>query len=125
MQRLAPSFPFTPAKLPFFYGWVIVAVATLGVVMSIPGQTMGVSVFTDHLIRVTGLTRLELTYTYLGGTLASSLFLPLGGVYLDRHGARLTGFVACLMVAATLCVLTQLEVIASAASALAGLERST
>jgi len=93
--------------------------------MSIPGQTMGVSVFTDHLIRVTGLTRLELTYTYLGGTLASSLFLPLGGVYLDRHGARLTGFVACLMVAATLCVLTQLEVIASAASALAGLERST
>jgi OFA family oxalate/formate antiporter-like MFS transporter len=125
MQRLAPSFPFAPAKIPFFYGWVIVAVATLGVVMSIPGQTMGVSVFTDHLIRVTGLTRLELTYTYLGGTLASSLFLPLGGVYLDRHGARLTGIAACLMVAATLCVLTQLEVIASAASALAGLERST
>jgi OFA family oxalate/formate antiporter-like MFS transporter len=125
MIRLAPNFPFSPAKLPFFYGWVIVAVATLGVVMSIPGQTMGVSVFTDHLIRITGLTRLELTYTYLAGTLASSLFLPLGGVYLDRHGARLTGIVACWVVAATLCVLTQLEAIAAAATALIGLESST
>ena len=78
MPRLAPSFPFAPARLPFFYGWVIVAVATLGIVMSVPGQTMGVSVFTDHLIRVTGLSRLELANTYLLGTLASSFFLPRG-----------------------------------------------
>lgn len=69
MKWLSPDFPFAPRRLPFFYGWVIVGVATLGVVMSIPGQTMGVSVFTDHLIRVTGLTRLELAYTYLVGTL--------------------------------------------------------
>jgi OFA family oxalate/formate antiporter-like MFS transporter len=114
MFWLSPSFPFAPAKLPFFYGWAIVAVATLGIVMSIPGQTMGVSVFTDHLIHVTGLTRLELANTYLVGTLASSLLLPRGGVYLDRHGARTTGIVACLTVAATLGVLTQLDGISSA-----------
>lgn len=124
MPRLAPDFPFSPAKLPFFYGWVIVAVATLGIVMSIPGQTMGVSVFTDHLIWVTGLTRLELANTYLVGTLASSLLLPQGGVYLDRHGARATGIVACLAVAATLCVLTQLEWISSGLAALVGIEYS-
>jgi len=122
MPRLAPHFPFSPAKLPFFYGWVIVAVATLGIVMSIPGQTMGVSVFTDHLIRVTGLTRLELANTYLVGTLISSLLLPWGGVYLDRHGARATGIVACLAVAATLCLLTQLESISSGLTAWVGLE---
>ena len=124
MPRLAPHFPFSPAKFPFFYGWVIVAVATLGIVMSIPGQTMGVSVFTDHLIRVTGLTRLQLANTYLVGTLVSSLLLPRGGIYLDRHGARATGIVACLTVAATLVVLTLLEPISSGLTALFGLENS-
>jgi OFA family oxalate/formate antiporter-like MFS transporter len=122
--RFAPDFPFSPARLPFFYGWAIVAVATLGIVMSIPGQTMGVSVFTDHLIRITGLTRLELANTYLVGTLASSLLLPRGGIYLDRYGARATGILACLAVAATLCVLTQLDTISMALSSLIGLERT-
>jgi len=109
MTRIAPDFPFRPAGLPFFYGWVIVAVATLGIVMSVPGQTMGVSVFTDHLIEVTGLSRLELSYTYLAGTLASSLLLPRGGDFLDRHGSRVTGIFACALVALTLVLLTQID----------------
>jgi MFS family permease len=125
MQWLAPNFPFAPSKFPFFYGWVIVGVATLGVVMSIPGQTMGVSVFTDHLIRVTGLTRLELAYTYLAGTLGSSLLLPMGGTYLDRRGSRATGVVACLVVATTLCVMTQLDRIADGLATLFGMSEAT
>ena len=44
--------PFKPRSVPFFYGWVVVAVGSLGVAMSIPGQTLGVSVFTDSLIEV-------------------------------------------------------------------------
>ena len=114
MKPFAPHFPFDPARLPFFYGWVIVAVATLGIIMSIPGQTMGVSVFTDHLINATGLSRLELTYTYMIGTLASSLLLPRAGTLLDRHGSRVTAFSTCLVLAATLCVLSQVDRIANA-----------
>ena len=124
MARIAPNVPFAPEKLPFFYGWAIVAAATMGVVMSIPGQTMGVSVFTDHLIAATGLSRLELTYTYLGGTLASSLLLPRGGVFLDRHGSRITAAFACMVVAATLCVLTQLDTIAHAISNVGDFQRT-
>jgi MFS family permease len=124
MPHFAPEFPFSPSKLRFFYGWVIVAASTLGIVMSIPGQTMGVSVFTDPLIRVTGLTRLELANTYLVGTLASSLLLPWGGTYLDRHGARTTAIVACLSVAATLCLLTLLEPISVGLAGLIGLEET-
>jgi MFS family permease len=122
MNRLSPSFPFAPNKSPFFYGWAIVAVATVGIVMSIPGQTMGVSVFTDHLIRVTGLTRLELAYTYLVGTLGSSFLLPRGGLLLDRYGARSTAIAACLAVAATLCVLTQLDHVSNSLRATLGFE---
>ena len=122
MNRLPARFPFAPEKWPFFYGWAIVAASTVGIVMSIPGQTMGVSVFTDHLIRVTGLTRLDLAYTYLIGTLGSSLLLPRGGVLLDRYGARWTAISACFAVAATLCVMTQLDHVSSALQSTFGFE---
>ena len=84
------DFPFRPASLPFFYGWVIVGAATAGIVASVPGQTMGVSVFTDHLLGATGLSRLELSNAYLIGTVVSGLALPFGGSWLDRWGARRT-----------------------------------
>jgi OFA family oxalate/formate antiporter-like MFS transporter len=124
MTFFKADFPFAAARAPFFYGWVIVGVATLGILMSIPGQTMGVSVFTDHLIRVTGLSRLELTMTYLAGTLGSSLLLPRGGLFLDRHGARVTGIVSCLAVAGTLCALTLLDPLSTGLAHLFGLDRA-
>jgi len=122
MRVFDPRFPFEPARFPFFYGWVIVAVATLGIVMSVPGQTMGVSVFTDHLIAATGLTRLELTYTYMFGTLASSFLLPRAGRFLDHHGSRITALCACGILAVTLCILSQVDRIAIAASLAIGMK---
>ena len=44
------SKPFPPSRLPFFYGWVILGAGIIGILMSIPGQTMGVSVFTENLL---------------------------------------------------------------------------
>lgn len=104
-----PEFPFRPASTPFFYGWVVVGVATLGIIMSIPGQTMGVSVFTDPLIEVTGLSRLELANAYLGGTITSALLLPFGGSLLDRWGARRLVVLASIGLALTLVVLSQID----------------
>ena len=106
---LHPDRPFAPAKLPFFYGWWLVAVGTLGILASIPGQTMGVSVFTDHLIEATGMSRLGLSNAYLIGTLASGLLLPRGGLLLDRLGARVLAMVACVGLAATLLFLSRID----------------
>ena len=44
-------------------------------VMSAPGQTIGVSVFTESLLDATGLSRVEFSNAYLMGTLASGLLL--------------------------------------------------
>lgn len=88
--------------MPVFYGWVILAVTTLGILMSIPGQTAGVSVFTDHLIAATGLSRLALSSAYLIGTLTSGLLLPFGGVFIDRFGARMVVVGATTWLALTL-----------------------
>jgi len=101
-----PDFPFSPAKFPIFYGWVIVVASILGVLTSIPGQTIGVSVFTDHLIKATGLSRLQLANAYLVGTLTSGCLLPFGGKILDRLGARRVAVLAAVGLGLTLCYLT-------------------
>lgn len=86
----------------FYYGWVILAAATLGTIASIPGQTAGVSVFTDPLSDSTGLTRLQLSIAYLIGTGSSGFALPFGGRALDRYGARVVALGACVGLSATL-----------------------
>ena len=80
--------PFAPSRFPIFYGWVIVVAATIGSIFSIPGQTMGFSVFTDVLIEELGLSRVQLSFAYCLGTVASGLTLPALGRVLDRWGER-------------------------------------
>jgi OFA family oxalate/formate antiporter-like MFS transporter len=57
--------------------------------MSVPGQTMGMAVFTDPFIEAFGLTRTELSLAYLFGTVSSSFFLTTAGRWFDRLGGRL------------------------------------
>ncbi len=70
---------------------MIVFVATLGSLFSIPGQTMGFSVFTDVLMTELGLSRAQLSTAYCVGTVASGLTLPWLGRLLDRWGERKMG----------------------------------
>lgn len=88
------------ARFPFFYGWVVLGAGTIGMLMSAPGQTVGVSVFTDLLIDALGLTRSQLSLAYLVGTMGSAVLLArTGGVY-DRLGGRrlATGAAAALAI---------------------------
>lgn len=89
LKRLwEPGFPFQPARVPIFYGWVVVAAATIGIVFSIPGQTMGFSVFTNTLMEQLGLSRVQLSAAYCIGTVLSGFTLPALGIWFDRLGAR-------------------------------------
>jgi hypothetical protein len=82
------NWPFKPSKLPFFYGWVVFICSTLGVIFSLPGQTIGLAVFTNSLIDVLALSRTELSIAYLLGTVISSLFLARAGRWYDILGGR-------------------------------------
>ena len=64
--------------------------------MSIPGQTMGVGVFTEFLINGTGLSRLQLSFTYMIGTILSSIIVTFSGRIVDRFGTRLIMVVASI-----------------------------
>jgi len=101
--------PFPPAKLPFFYGWIILAAGTIGILMSIPGQTMGVSVFTENLLEDLQINRNNLSLAYLVGTLASGLLITRAGKLYDRHGARVMAFISGVMLGVMLLYLTRVD----------------
>ena len=87
-QLISVSWPFHPKKFPFFYGWVIWVFSALGFLLSVPGQTMGMAVFTDHFIEVFSLSRTELSMAYLFGTIGSAFFLTRAGRWFDVYGGR-------------------------------------
>ena len=88
-----------PTKFPFFYGYVVLFVGSIGVLASIPGQTIGVSVFTDPVKDALGLTRNQFSTAYMFGTLLSALFVSKAGVWFDTYGARYVAFSSCILLA--------------------------
>ena len=109
MQSRWVNFPFTPREIPFFYGWIILAISIIGTVASIPGQTMGVGVFTDSLITVLQLTSIQLSIAYALGTIASSMILPYGGTLIDRFGVRSMGIIAATGLGASVIILSMID----------------
>ena len=101
--------PFPVSKIPFFYGWVILAAGTIGILMSIPGQTMGVSVFTESLLSDLQINRNNLSLAYLVGTLGSGLIITRAGKLYDKHGARVMAFIAGVMLGLMLVYLTRVD----------------
>jgi hypothetical protein len=106
---LKPNFPFDPAKWPFFYGWMILVWGTIGVLMSIPGQTIGVSVFTEPLLQTLKLTRDQLSLAYMFGTISSSFLLPLAGRLSYKYSVRIIAMVAGFGLGTILLFLSQID----------------
>ena len=107
------KFPFAPSRLPFFYGWIILAAGTIGMLMSVPGQTMGVSVFTENLLTDLDISRNSLSLAYLIGTMVSGLMIAWAGRMYDKYGARTMAFVAGILLGAMLVFRTRIDIIAN------------
>ena len=75
-------------RSPVYYGWIIALVATLGMIMTSPGQTYIVSIFIEYFIDELDISRSVISSMYTGATLAGSFALPFVGRLIDRHGAR-------------------------------------
>ncbi|MBD3242282.1 MAG: MFS transporter [Chitinivibrionales bacterium] len=108
--------PFAPSRWPFFYGYMILVGATLGTIMSAPGQTIGVSVFTDHLIDSAGISRLWISIAYGVGTIGSSLIIGRTGRLLDTIGVRIIGTIAAAGLGLVLVLMSRIDRVAAALS---------
>ncbi len=91
-----------PKKFPFFYGYMILFIGSMGILASIPGQTIGVSIFTDPVKDALGLSRNQFSNAYMIGTLLSSFFVARAGVLFDLYGARTIAFFAALILGLSL-----------------------
>ncbi len=72
----------------FFYGWVIMSVAALGIFVSGPGQSHTFSVFLVHIQADLGLSATTVSSAYAFATLVAAFGLPWMGRLLDRIGPR-------------------------------------
>lgn len=81
--------PYLLRRLPFYYGWIILPVASLSMFISGPGQTYSFSVFVDPIMEDTGWSRSTVSGLYTLGSLTASTAMIFVGKLLDRFGARI------------------------------------
>jgi len=74
--------------LPFYYGWVNLAVAALAMVGTLPGRTQGLGLITEPLLKDLNIDRVSYAQINLWATLAGSLFCIGVGRLIDRFGSR-------------------------------------
>ena len=123
--NLGANWPFSVTSLPFFYGWAVLFVSTLGLLMSIPGQTVGMAIFTDQFIEHFGLSRTELSLAYLLGTVSSAVFLTRAGRLYDRIGARFVMVGSSILLGLALCFIACIDLIAAALAPLSPFASAT
>jgi MFS family permease len=97
------------ARLPFYYGWVILVVAALAMVATLPGRTHGLGLITEPLLHdLTTIDRVTYAQINLWATLVGAVFcIPFGWV-IDRLGARLTLVLIALTFGADVLAMTQI-----------------
>jgi MFS family permease len=78
-------------RSPVFYGWVIWAIATLGLIGSVPGQAFTASIFIDHYIVEFGIDRTTVSGLFGLGTFIAALGLTWMGKRVDQYGSRAVG----------------------------------
>ena len=72
-----------------YYGWVVVGVAALAMVGTLPGRTQGLGLITEPLLRDLAVDRVRFAEINFVATLVGSVFcFGIGGL-VDRHGSRI------------------------------------
>lgn len=84
------NLPLAARRPTEFYGWYMVLFCTIVRGLTAPGQTIGVSAFTDDLIDSLGTSRSAVSTAYLVGTLTGAAALPFVGRWIDRAGVKHT-----------------------------------
>lgn len=83
-----PKPPGALARVPFYYGWVIMTVAAVAMVGTLPGRTQGLGLITESLLKDLHLDRLAFAQMNLWATLLGSLCCIGVGRLQDQLGSR-------------------------------------
>jgi len=84
--------------MPIYYGWIILIAATIGYIMTSPGQTYSVSIFIEHFITDLGISRSLVSTLYTIGTFTAGMMMPLVGRQVDQRGPKVVvGAISALL----------------------------
>lgn len=84
------------ARVPVFYGWVMLPVAMIAQVATSPGQSFAIAVFNQSFTEALQLSEKQLTGAFGVGTLLASFTLPFFGALMDRWGVRRATWLAVI-----------------------------
>jgi MFS family permease len=107
------AFPSGVGRRRFYYGWVVLGVAALAMVGTLPGRTQGLGLITEPLLADLGVSRIAYAQINLVATLAGALFAFGVGSSIDSRGARLV--VTVVVVSLGLVVIAMSQVAGAAA----------
>lgn len=90
VELLPRDVVFEPAqsKSEWFYGWLMLPLATLLMITTSPGQTFGVAYFNVCFLDEFALSKTGLSTIYLAATVLASLGIPYVGHLVDHFGLR-------------------------------------
>ncbi len=86
--KKSQQWPFNVKRFPFYYGWVVLVVGTMGMMAAVPGSPPGLSVFIDPMLSDLRLSRDTFSLAYTIGTLMAGIAAPFAGWAIDHYGVR-------------------------------------
>src|SRR5687768_11079813 len=95
-----------PRSRPY-YGWIVLGVAALAMVGTLPGRTQGLGLITEPLLRDLGVSRVSFAQINLVATLVGAGFCAGVGTLVDRRGSRLVLTVLAMLLGATVLLMSQ------------------
>jgi MFS family permease len=98
---------YNPPMRRFFYGWIVLWVAALAMVGTLPGRTQGLGLITEPLLEDFGLERVAYAQLNLWATLIGSLLCVGIGTLLDKLGSRAVLTALALLLGASVIAMGQ------------------
>ena len=77
-----------PTRLPFYYGWINLAIAALAMVATLPARTFGLGLITEPLLHNLAIDRVFYGKMNFWATMIGSTFALVCGPAVDRFGVR-------------------------------------
>ena len=106
-MNIVDAAPAPRIRARFYYGWVVLAVASAAMLGTLPGRTQGLGLITEPLLRDLGISRVAFAQMNLVATLIGGLFCLGVGRLIDRIGSRVVLTVTALALGLTVLLMSQ------------------
>jgi MFS family permease len=112
-SSLSNSAGHLAARPRIYYGWVVLGVAALGMVGTLPGRTQGLGLITEPLLGDLGISRVAYAQINLVATLVGAAFAFGVGSQIDRRGSRRVLTVIAAALGAVVLTMSQVTSVAA------------